>query len=129
MHEHLKLTVNGKPVKDAHAYLTGKGKPPSAMTVDAIKAAGKELLLDQFNDDTNLWSGPAGPNQEKGRQFAVAKTKVDQAIATGDKALFDANIAILENLWHDPDPSGQKSGFTGMVGATIQMLRSKFKPK
>jgi hypothetical protein len=42
---------------------------------------------------------------------------------------FETNIAILEALWHDPDPTGKKTGFVDMVGATIKMLRAKFKPK
>jgi hypothetical protein len=130
MHEHLKMTVNGKTVKEAHAYLTSVAKkPPTAMTVAEIKDVGKAHLLNLFNDDTNLWAGEAEENQRKGREFAAAKKEVDRAIATGDQALFDTNIAILEALWHDPDPSGKKTGFKDMVGAVVQMLRAKFKPK
>ncbi len=111
MHEHLKLSINGKKVKDAVKYLTERGYTPSASTVEGIKEAGKAYLLDLFNDDENLWPGPAKENQDKGRQFNVAKQKVDKAIKTGDRKAFEANITILEELWHDPDQTGTKIGF------------------
>jgi len=54
--------------------------PPSAAKQDAVQVSGKAYLLDKFNDDTNLWAGPAKENQEKGRTFAQAKQKADKAL-------------------------------------------------
>lgn len=129
MHEYVKMQVNGKKVSEAAAFLTGAAKKTPPMNVAGIKDVGKEHLLNLFNDDTNLWAGDAKDNQRKGREFAVAKKNVDKAIASGDSVLFATNIAILEALWHDPDPSGKKTGFPDMVGAVVQALRGQFKPK
>ncbi|HKU49644.1 MAG TPA: hypothetical protein VJP79_06815, partial [Nitrososphaera sp.] len=94
-----------------------------------IKVAGRQYLVDQFNDQENLWVGDAKENQEMGRRFAVAKRKVDKAIESGDKQEFETNIAILESLWNDPDPTGQKKGFVNITLAAIKELRKKFRQK
>jgi hypothetical protein len=135
MHERLKISVNGKNAKHAFDVLSRLDPKytPQNMSTDAIKAAGKSYLLDKFNDDSNLWAGPAKENQEKGRQFAQAKLKVDKALEAGNKADFDANIQILEALWEDPDqnpdPESAKAGFKNMVGMTIRLIKKAYREK
>ena len=50
-------------------------------------------------------------------------------LVSGDKTAFKENIAILEDLWHDPDPTGAKKGFKNMVGLTVTMIRKEFKKR
>jgi hypothetical protein len=135
IHENLKLTLNGMTYSEAFNHLATRVPPdggpkgkytPTAATEAAIKEAAKNLLRDMFNHEANLWPGPAPENQEKGREFARAKVKVDDAIERGDRVEFERNIAILEALWHDPDPSGAKAGFTNLVNETVRLLRKQF---
>ena len=129
IHESLVHKLNGKTVKEAADIMTELKYPPSELTEATVLKAAKQCLRDQFNDPENLWPGDAVENQEKGRQFAQPRKKVDEAIATGDRALFEANLAIVEALWHDPDPTGTKKGFVGLVKTRVQALRDEFNAK
>lgn len=138
LHERLKLALNGKPFKKAAEILKRIGtlgrmkKGPyivNEMTNAGVKETGRQYLVDQFNDQENLWVGDAKENQEMGRKFAVAKRKVDKAIETGDKKEFEENIVILESLWNDPDPTAQKKGFVNITYSAVRELRKKFRQK
>lgn len=136
MHEHLKLHVNGKPVAEAYKYMQSLKPPPgqtkaanytpSAVTEAAIKAAGVKWLRDYFNALENLWAGDSEDNQEKGRTFGQAMERARKAMAAGDRTAFERELAIVEANWHDPDPTGAKKGFPGMVTRTIALLRQEF---
>lgn len=129
LHESLIHELKGKTIKEAVALLTGRGYAPNPETEAGIKAAGRSYLIDKHNDQSNLWAGPGAPNQLLGSQAGAAKAKVYEAIATGDRAMFDQNIAILEATWHDPDPSGGKTGFTATLAVTILALKKAFNDK
>lgn len=49
-----------------------------------------------------------------------------KAMAAGDRTAFERELAIVEANWHDPDPTGAKKGFPGMVTRTIALLRQEF---
>jgi uncharacterized protein DUF4157 len=129
LHESLKQEINGKTVKEAAALLAGRGYAPNPETEAGIKAVGRSYLIDKHNDQTNLWAGPGAPNQLLGSQAGAAKKRVYDAIAIGDRALFDQNIAILQATWHDPDPSGGKTGFSATLAVTILGLKKQFNDK
>jgi hypothetical protein len=129
IHERLKLSINGKTVSKAASVLSKVGYSVEPLTIERIKEVGKAYLLNQFNDQENLWAGDAKENQDMGRRFGQAKRRLDKALRDGDRQSFDANIIILEELWHDPDQTGEKKGLKNMVEMTIKLLRREFRKK
>jgi hypothetical protein len=129
LHERLKISLNGKTVKQAAKVLERLGHPPSDLMEEAVLEAARAYLRDQFNNEENLWAGPAKENQEKGRQFAAAKRLADAAFKAGNKKEFEANIAVLEALWRDPDPSGSKEGFVNVSVMTVRLMRKQFRER
>jgi hypothetical protein len=126
MHENLKLTLNGKTAGEAYDILRDRGYTPDRRSEPAVLEAAGRLLRDQFNDEENLFAGPAKPNQEYGRKFAVAKKAAEKAYEAGNQEEFEANLIILEKLWRDPD--APKEGL-GLVGVTIEMLRQWYRQR
>ena len=126
LHTRMVLELNGKLVREGYDYLTGLGYKPARRRTSEVLEAARECLRDQFNNLENVRAGPSKENQQMGRDFAAAKKRADKALETGDRAVFEANIEILERLWRDPDPTGQKKGFENFTAVTILMLRKKF---
>jgi hypothetical protein len=91
--------------------------------------AAQNYLREQFNNPANLWAGEAKDNQDKGRKFAVAKKNADKALEAGDEAEFEVNIAIVEALWRDDDPSGVKEGYMNVTTMTVRLLRKQFRER
>jgi hypothetical protein len=127
LHERMKQVLNGKTVAKAYAILEKLKHPPAGMTVAGVMEAAQNRLREQYNNPANLWAGDAKDNQDKGRKFAVAKKNADKALAAGDEAEFEVNLAILEALWRDDDPSGVKEGYQNVTKITVRMMRKKFR--
>jgi hypothetical protein len=127
LHERLKMSLNGKTVQHGYDILKRLDHTPTAVTESAVLEAAKEYLRDQFNNEENLWAGPAKENQDKGREFARAKREADKALAALDEKAFEANIAILESLWRDEDQSGDKEGFRNVTVMTVRLMRKQFR--
>ncbi|HWM92957.1 MAG TPA: hypothetical protein VN493_19495 [Thermoanaerobaculia bacterium] len=129
LHERLRRALTGKTLKLAAAILERSGYKPAAVTKEGILEAARNYLRDQFNAEENLWAGPSKENQDKGRQFAQAKTRADKALIAGDKGAFEAALAELEALWRDPDPTAVKEGFRNVTKMTVRLMRKEFRER
>lgn len=109
--------LSGLSTVDALIQLNNLGHPPAQDTPAAIDAAARAYLRERFNDYRNLWVGEAEENQEKGRQIAVLRQRLEAkqrelaALPAGSGARegVQAEIASLQQQLdqarHDPEPA------------------------